>query len=98
VDILLELAKHGVQIFLASHDYHLMKYFGIKKRDASQVYFHGFYKTDDGSVQCDTKTDYQLLNETMQNYRFHSCALRLPSIVQVYPTIHETRIRIGDVP
>ena len=61
VEILVEMARNGVQIFLATHDYNLMKYFGIKKQDADQVCFHGFYKTEDGSVKCDTKSDYQLL-------------------------------------
>jgi len=61
VDILLELTRHSVQVFLATHDYNLMKYISIKKQPADQVRFHGLYKTDDGSVACDSQPDYELL-------------------------------------
>ena len=61
VEILMEMARNGVQIFLATHDYNLMKYFGIKKRDTDHVRYHGFYNTENGSVMCDSKDDYQLL-------------------------------------
>jgi len=61
VDILMELARNGVQLFLASHDYNLMKYFSIKKQTTDQVLFHGFYKNDDSSIACDSQPDYSLL-------------------------------------
>jgi len=59
-DILLELSRNGVQIFLATHDYNLMKYFSIKKKADDQVTFISLYKTDDG-VLSEAADDYDLL-------------------------------------
>ena len=52
VDILLDLQKEGVQIFIATHSYNLAKYFEVKKND--NVMFHNLYKTENGvKVQSD---------------------------------------------
>ena len=60
VDILLELSRYGVQIFLATHDYNLMKYFSVKKKDSDQVDFFSLYKTAHG-VAYEREDDYSLL-------------------------------------
>ena len=60
VKILLELSRNGVQIFLATHDYNLMKYISMARKNDDQVAFHSLYKTDDGVV-CDRESDYDLL-------------------------------------
>jgi len=60
VDILLELAQHGVQVFLATHDYLLMKYFCIKRQATDHVCYHSLYKKN-GSVVCDSNPDYERL-------------------------------------
>lgn len=46
VEILLDLQKEGVQIFIATHSYNLAKYFEVKKSD--NVIFHNLYKTENG--------------------------------------------------
>lgn len=46
VEILLDLQKEGVQIFIATHSYNLAKYFEVKKND--NVMFHNLYKTENG--------------------------------------------------
>lgn len=46
VDILLDLQKEGIQIFIATHSYNLAKYFEVKKND--NVIFHNLYKTENG--------------------------------------------------
>ena len=46
VEILLDLQKEGVQIFISTHSYNLVKYFEIKKND--NVMFHNLYKTESG--------------------------------------------------
>jgi len=43
VDILLELARGGVQIFLATHDCRLARYFSLKA-EKDEVMFHNLYK------------------------------------------------------
>jgi len=59
-DVLMELSRNGVQVFLATHDYNLMKYFSIKKKDSDQVSFISLHKHD-GSVVCEVEEDYNLL-------------------------------------
>lgn len=44
VDILLELEKNGVQIFVATHSYNFAKYLEIRRKKNEQVLFHDLYK------------------------------------------------------
>ena len=44
VDILLELEKAGIQIFIATHSYNLAKYFEIRRENKEQVQYHNLYK------------------------------------------------------
>ena len=39
-DMLLELQRDGVQIFISTHDYVLAKYFEIHRREEDSVLFH----------------------------------------------------------
>lgn len=48
VDILLELQRMGMQIFVATHSYNFAKYFEIKRKDSDKVIYHNLYKTDNG--------------------------------------------------
>lgn len=48
VDLLLELQRDGVQIFISTHDYMLAKYFEIRKSEGNSVLFHSLNKTEDG--------------------------------------------------
>lgn len=43
-EILLELQKNGVQIFLATHSYNFAKYLEILRSDKEQVQFHNLYR------------------------------------------------------
>ena len=44
-EILLELQKNGVQVFLATHSYNFAKYLEIRRTDKEQVMFHNLYKS-----------------------------------------------------
>ena len=44
VDILLELQKNGVQMFIATHSYNFAKYLEIKRENKEDVLFHSLYK------------------------------------------------------
>lgn len=44
VNILLELQKNGVQIFIATHSYNFAKYLEIRRENKEQVIFHNLYK------------------------------------------------------
>lgn len=62
-ELLLELQKNGVQIFLSTHSYSLAKYIDIKKKDENDVNFFSLYKNSDNkSVSCEKATQFSLLN------------------------------------
>ena len=44
-EILLELQKNGIQIFVATHSYNFAKYLEIRRTDKEQVVFHNLYKS-----------------------------------------------------
>jgi len=64
VGVLMELSRHGVQIFLATHDYNLMKYFSIAKKEHDQIVFHSLYKTADGA-KSESSEDYASLEKNV---------------------------------
>ncbi len=50
IDILLELQRMGVQVFLATHNYFVLKEFDLQRKDGDEVLFHALYRdaeTDD---------------------------------------------------
>jgi len=61
-EIILELGRNGVQIFLATHDYFLPEYLEVLSKDKDSIAFHSLYKTDKG-VQCATSNKFSLLAE-----------------------------------
>lgn len=58
VEILLELEKAGIQIFVATHSYNLAKYFEIRREKKEQVLYHNLYK-----APSDVASEYQLQND-----------------------------------
>jgi len=63
VDVLLELQRNGVQMFLATHEYNLARYFDLKRDKKEEVMFHNLYKKDAGNIYCDSSHIYQDLNK-----------------------------------
>jgi len=61
VKILLELAKHGVQIFIATHDYFLPQYSDVLSVQSDGVKFHSLYKTEENGVKCETSDKFSTL-------------------------------------
>ena len=58
VEILLELSRCGVQIFVATHDYMLAKYFEVRQQKADEVLFHSLYKTGN-NVECESHNNFR---------------------------------------
>ena len=65
VNILLELAKNGVQIFIATHDYNLARYFDVRKNKDIPVTFHNLSKSDNGQIICDSSPEYLKLSSNL---------------------------------
>jgi len=58
VDILLELSRNGVQIFIATHDYNLVRYFDVRKDKGTSVLFHNLSIANDGQIICNSSSEY----------------------------------------
>ncbi|WP_303814344.1 ATP/GTP-binding protein [Selenomonas ruminantium] len=56
VECLLELSRHGVQIFVSTHNYLFAKYFDVRKKDGDDVAYHALYQ-DEEDVVCCEKSD-----------------------------------------
>ena len=60
IDVLLELQRAGVQVFLATHDYVVLKELDLRATDADRVAYHAFYAGEEtGGVGCDTTYNYR---------------------------------------
>ena len=59
VDILLELQRMGVQVFLATHDYVVLKEFDLRKKADDAVRFHALFRdTTTGAIALHSTDDY----------------------------------------
>ncbi len=58
VGFLLELARNGQQIFLATHDYVALKWFDLLKTPVDDILFHTLFKNDAGEIELNSTNDY----------------------------------------
>jgi len=59
VGILLELQRMGVQIFLTTHDYVILKEFDLQSNNLDKIYFHSlFRKSEDNEISVSTTSDF----------------------------------------
>jgi AAA15 family ATPase/GTPase len=61
VNILLELSRNGVQIFLATHSEILASYFAVNRQKGDSVMFYSLYKEDE-QIKANTNDRFDLLN------------------------------------
>ncbi len=60
MEVLLELQRAGVQIFLATHDYVILKELDLRAKETDEVAFHAFYREEEkGAICCATTHDYR---------------------------------------
>jgi ABC-type ATPase involved in cell division len=81
VKILLELSKMGVQIFISTHDYVLLKEFQLASTKGDSVLYHVLYRNDDGNIEHSSTND---LDELSPN-----------AIDSTYSRILDDEIKIG---
>ena len=59
IEVLLELQRLGVQVFLATHDYVILKEIDLQAKDGDKVAFHSLYRSEeDGEIACQTSGSY----------------------------------------
>jgi predicted ATP-dependent endonuclease of OLD family len=63
VDMLLELQRNGVQIFLATHNYFFAKYLEVRKKQTDDILFHALHKAggENGKIQYSSDASFDLL-------------------------------------
>ena len=57
IEVLLELQRMGVQIFIATHDYAILKELDLQRREEDEITFHSLYR-DDGEIACHSVETY----------------------------------------
>jgi len=65
VDILLKLAKNGVQVFIATHAYDVARYFDVREDKSIPVMFHNLTKIPDGGIACTSSPEYVKLSNNL---------------------------------
>jgi AAA15 family ATPase/GTPase len=61
VEILLELSRSGVQIFLATHNEFLANEFTVSSNEDDNLKYFSLYKEESGSIKADTSKRFDLL-------------------------------------
>ena len=56
---LLGLQRLGVQVFLATHDYVILREVELQATECDKVAFHSLHRTDSGQVTCHTANSFQ---------------------------------------
>ncbi len=58
VDMMFDVSRRGVQIFISTHDYILAKYIEVKGKDHDRILFHSLYKSNHG-IQCESNRTFR---------------------------------------
>ena len=59
VDVLLELQRVGVQVFLATHDYVILKELDLQAEEGDKMSFHSLYRSEEtGEIECQSVRHY----------------------------------------
>ena len=65
VECLLELARNGQQVIIATHDYVLLKWFDLlmDESQSDHVLYHALFRDKDGEISKQTVNNYKMLSE-----------------------------------
>jgi predicted ATPase len=72
VGILLEMQRFGVQIFLATHDYVLLKEFDLQLKKEDQILFHSLFRNTKDEVELASTDSYLQINPNAIDDTFES--------------------------
>ena len=60
MDFLLELQRGGVQVFIATHNYVVLKELDLLTKDGDEVMFHSLHRNEDGGdIVCNSTSNFQ---------------------------------------
>lgn len=71
MQIILELQRAGIQCFLATHDYVILKELDLRRTRDDAIAFHSLYRDETNMLRCRSATDYPDIepNRIAQTYR-----------------------------
>ena len=72
VEVLLELQRAGVQVFLATHDYVALRELDLQAKECDKVAFHSLYRTDAGEIACHSADSFLKMHQTAIGEAFDS--------------------------
>ena len=58
VAVILELQRSGVQVFIATHDYVLLKQFDLQQKNGDEIQYHALHRDRDGHLACNSTGAY----------------------------------------
>ena len=80
IEVLLELQRLGVQVFLATHDYVILKELDLQAKEGDKVAFHSLYRSEEtGEIACQTSRAYSGIHPN--------------AIADTFSTIYDREIR-----
>jgi hypothetical protein len=85
VEILLELSRNGVQIFIATHSELLADYFLVNRKKGDEVMFFSLYKEDDRMTRTSTSRSPRTWPQTVQSSDL--CEAENPPITRGYKRV-----------
>ena len=62
VGVLLELQRLGVQVFIATHDYVLLKQLDLQRESRDKIQYHALHRDADGHLACNSTDAYSDIN------------------------------------
>jgi ABC-type lipoprotein export system ATPase subunit len=62
VEVILELQRLGVQVFLTTHNYVLLKEFDLRKHSGDQIKYLSMFRVDSTAVSCTASDNYLGIN------------------------------------
>ena len=73
IEILLKLQRIGVQIFLATHDYVILKELDLRRKKSDKVRFHALYRSgEDATIHVNTVEEYSDIHPNAISDTFNS--------------------------
>ena len=73
IEVLLELQRLGVQIFLATHDYVILKELDLQAKEGDKVAFHSLYRSEEtGEIACQSTNSFLQIHPNVISEVFDS--------------------------
>jgi len=58
IEIILGIGRQEIQVFLATHNYIVLKEFDLQATDADRISFHSLYKGKAKKIECNTSENF----------------------------------------